>query len=73
LLVALESRAFYIGSLGSRRTHVNRVDRLIAAGVSEATMARIHAPVGLDIGARTPAEIALSVIAQVTEALRKVA
>ncbi len=52
---------------------MNRVDRLIAAGVSEATMARIHAPVGLDIGARTPAEIALSVIAQVTEALRKVA
>ena len=73
LLVALESRAFYIGSLGSRRTHANRVDRLMAAGISEATISRIHAPVGLDIGARTPAEIALSVIAQVTEALRKVA
>ena len=71
LLVALESEAFYIGSLGSRRTHAKRVDRLTAEGVPEATMARIHAPVGLDIGARTPAEIALSVMGQVTKALRK--
>ena len=71
LLVALESEAFYIGSLGSRRTHTKRVDRLIAEGVLEPTIARIHAPVGLDIGARTPAEIALSVMGQVTKALRK--
>ena len=71
LLVALESEAFYIGSLGSRRTHAKRVNRLTAEGVPEATIARIYSPVGLDIGARTPAEIALSVMAQVTKALRK--
>ena len=71
LLVALESPAFYIGSLGSRRTHANRIDRLVAAGVLEAAVARIHAPVGLDIGAQTPAEIALSVMAEVTKALRR--
>ncbi len=71
LIVALESPAFYIGSLGSRRTHANRTDRLVAAGVLEGAMARIHAPVGLDIGAQTPEEIALSVMAQVTQALRR--
>lgn len=71
LLAALDSEAFYIGSLGSRRTHAKRLDRLTAEGVSEENLARIHAPVGLDIGARTPAEIALSVMGQVTEALRR--
>jgi len=71
LLVALESDAFYIGSLGSRKTHAKRVERLTAEGISEDAMARINAPVGLNIGARTPAEIALSVMGQITEALRQ--
>lgn len=71
LHVALRTDAFYIGCLGSRRTHAQRVERLEAAGFSEADIARIHAPVGLDIGARSPAEIAVSTLAQVTEALRK--
>lgn len=71
LHVALRTEAFYIGSLGSRRTHAQRVERLQAAGFGEADIARIHAPVGLDIGARSPAEIAVSTLAQVTEALRR--
>jgi len=71
LLAALESDAFYIGSLGSSRTHAARVKRLTEAGVSEAKLARIHAPVGLDIGAQSPGEIALSALAQITEALRR--
>jgi xanthine dehydrogenase accessory factor len=68
---ALGSKAFYLGCLGSTRTHARRLDRLRAAGVSEADIARIHAPVGLDIGARTPAEIAISVLAQITQRLRQ--
>ena len=71
LLSAFESPAFYIGSLGSRKTHAARLKRLTKAGVSEQQLARIHAPVGLDIGAQNPAEIALSALAQITEALRK--
>jgi xanthine dehydrogenase accessory factor len=71
LAVALRSPAFYIGCLGSTRTHARRVERLRAAGFSAAEIARIHAPVGLDIGARTPAEIALSALAQITQALRR--
>ena len=73
LTVALRSDAFYIGSLGSTRTHAKRVDRLKAAGFSDAEIARIHAPVGLDIGSKSPAEIALSIMAQITETLRKTA
>lgn len=69
---ALRSPAFYLGCLGSTRTHAKRVDRLRAEGFSDAEIARIHAPVGLDIGAKTPAEIAVSVMAQITAALRKV-
>lgn len=65
LLVALRSPAFYIGSLGSKRTHAKRVERLREAGLEDAAIARIAAPVGLDIGAVTAPEIALSVIAQV--------
>ena len=68
---ALGSEAFYLGCLGSTRTHAKRLDRLRAKGFSAAQIARIHAPVGLDIGARSPAEIAISVMAQVTQRLRQ--
>lgn len=68
---ALRSDAFYLGCLGSKKTHAARVARLQAAGFSEAEIARIHAPVGLDIGAKTPAEIAISVLAQITAVLRQ--
>ena len=68
---SLTSPCFYLGCLGSTRTHAKRVDRLTAAGFTPDQIARIHAPVGLDIGARTPAEIAVSIMAQITETLRK--
>lgn len=68
---ALNSRAFYLGCLGSTRTHAKRVDRLTAEGFTPEQIASIHAPVGLDIGAKTPAEIAVSIMAQITETLRK--
>ncbi|WP_454018354.1 XdhC family protein [Azospirillum sp. Marseille-Q6669] len=71
LLVALRSPAFYVGSLGSKRTHAKRLERLKERGMTDAELARIHAPVGLDIGAVTPAEIALSVMAQITAVRRK--
>ncbi|WP_353859353.1 XdhC/CoxI family protein [Azospirillum formosense] len=71
LLVALRSPAFYVGSLGSKRTHAKRLERLKEQGVTDAELTRIHAPVGLDIGAVTPAEIALSVMAQITAVRRK--
>lgn len=70
LIEALKTDAFYIGSLGSRRTHAQRVERLLAAGVPRSSIDRIHAPVGLDIRASSPAEIAVSALAQVTERLR---
>ncbi|MGR3364586.1 MAG: XdhC family protein [Maritimibacter harenae] len=68
---ALASECFYLGCLGSTRTHAKRVDRLKERGYSEDQIARIHAPVGLDIGSKSPAEIAISVMAQVTQALRQ--
>ncbi len=70
LVVALRSEAFYIGALGSTRTHAKRLERLRAAGVAEDALARLHAPVGLNIGARNPAEIAVATLAQITLALR---
>lgn len=71
LIAALRSPAFYVGSLGSTRTHAKRLERLREAGLGEAELARIHAPVGLAIGAVGPAEIALSIMAQVTAVRRR--
>lgn len=71
LLAALRSPAFYVGALGSRRTHAKRLERLRAAGMSEKQLARIHAPIGLAIDALTPAEIAVSVVAQITAIRRR--
>jgi xanthine dehydrogenase accessory factor len=70
LEIALRSGAFYIGSLGSRRTHAKRVARLTEAGLTEAEIARIHAPIGLDIGAVSAPEIAVSILAQIVSARR---
>ena len=70
LIHALRSRCFYIGALGSRKTHAKRVERLTAAGFTDKDIARIHAPIGLPIGAISPAEIALSIMSEITAALR---
>ena len=67
---ALGSDVFYLGCLGSKRTHAKRVARLQEAGFSEEQITKIHAPVGLDIGARGPGEIAISIMAQITQRLR---
>ncbi len=68
---ALKSEAFYIGALGSRRTHARRLDRLRELGHDDASMARIRGPVGLDIAAVTAPEIALSILAQIVEVRRR--
>lgn len=68
LYLALRSDVFYVGALGSRKTHAKRTERLHLYGLSEDEIVRIHAPVGLDIGARTPAEIAVSILGQVIAA-----
>jgi len=70
LIAALGSEAFYIGALGSKKTHAKRVERLLRAGVPAAELARIHAPIGLDIGAQGAAEIAVSIIAEITAVQR---
>lgn len=66
LIAALKSPAFYVGALGSKRTHAKRVARLTEAGLAD-MIARIHAPVGLDLGGRAPKEIAVSILAQVIQ------
>ena len=71
LQAALKSSAFYIGALGSKKTHAARVARLTEAGFEGVDIARIHGPVGLSIGAKSPAEIAISIMAQITETLRQ--
>ena len=70
LLHAFERNCFYIGALGSRKTHAKRADRLKAQGASDADIARIHAPIGLNIGAVSPSEIAVAIMAEITAQLR---
>ena len=71
LVEALRSDAFYIGCLGSRRTHAARCERLAKAGFSAGDLARLHGPAGLNIGAKTPAEIAVSILAQMIDVERR--
>ncbi|MGE0281060.1 MAG: XdhC family protein [Rhizobiaceae bacterium] len=70
LKAALDAGCFYVGALGSRKTHAKRVERLLALGASQDQIDSIHAPIGLNIGAATPAEIAVAVLGQVIEAFR---
>jgi xanthine dehydrogenase accessory factor len=70
LLHAFARDCFYIGALGSKKTHAKRLERLKGQGVSDADLARIHAPIGLAIGAVSPSEIAVSIMAEITAALR---
>jgi len=71
LMHALAHDCFYIGALGSKKTHARRVERLKQQGLSDADIARIHAPIGLEIGAVSPAEIAVAIMAQITGRLRQ--
>ncbi len=68
---ALARDCFYIGALGSRKTHAKRVERLKQSGITDADIARIHAPIGLDIDAVSPAEIAVAIMGQITQVLRQ--
>ncbi len=70
LIAALKSDCFYIGTLGSKKTQAARAARMKAAGFEDAALARIHGPVGLNIGAKSPAEIAVSILAEMTLVLR---
>ncbi len=71
LIAALRSDAFYVGALGSKKTHAARIERLKAAGFDDAAIERIHGPVGLNIGAVSPAEIPVSILGQIVERMRK--
>ncbi|SMC81705.1 XdhC family protein [Rhizobium sp. RU36D] len=71
IIEALRAGCFYVGALGSRKTHGRRVERLLAEGLTMEQIGRISAPIGLDIGAATPAEIAVSVLADIIQALRR--
>ena len=71
LILALNADCFYIGALGSRKTHGRRIERMRAQGFDEAALNRIHAPIGLDIGAVSPAEIAVSIMGEIVASLRK--
>ena len=71
LAEALRSGCFYVGALGSRKTHAKRVERLLAEGLSQSQIERIHAPIGMDIAAASPQEIAVAVMAQIISAFRK--
>lgn len=68
---ALSAGCFYVGALGSRKTHARRVERLLALGHGEDEIARISAPIGIDIGAASPAEIAVAILADIIRALRR--
>ena len=70
LVAALRSDCFYVGALGSRKTHGRRLERLTEAGFDASATDRIHAPIGLDIGAISPAEIALAILAEIVATLR---
>ena len=70
LKAALEAGCFYVGALGSRKTHAKRLERLQEQGVDPILLDRIHAPIGLPIGAASPAEIAVATLAEIIEALR---
>ncbi len=71
LKIALASPAFYVGALGSKTTQAKRHDRLLKAGLTETQLERLHAPIGLEIGAETPEEIALAIMAEVVNAYRR--
>jgi len=70
LKASLDAGCFYVGALGSRKTHAKRVERLLALGATSDQIDRIHSPIGMDIGASSPAEIAVAVLAEVINALR---
>jgi xanthine dehydrogenase accessory factor len=71
LVLALRAECFYIGALGSRKTHAKRAERMVSHGISAEAINRIHAPIGLDIGAESPAEIAVAVLGEIVASLRK--
>lgn len=70
LIAALQAGCFYVGALGSRKTHAKRVERLTSLGFGSAAIDSIRAPIGLDIGAATPAEIAVAILAEIIQSLR---